>query len=356
MEAPLEIPAAPPTARSGLAFRALMVLAIALFGYVIFPFRTPLFLGAVLAAVLRGPLERAVLLLGGRRRVASALLVLLVLVVIVAPFASLVAFVTSETVVGLAYLRDTLGVHSVAELRGGELPSPLNAVVAPILSALHLSREQISNAAGWAVAWAQDAAPAVLASGGRAIVYTLVMLVALYFLLLDGKALRQWLWRISPLSAVQTEELASELRTVTRATVLGTLATATFQGVAAGLGYAVAGVPHAAFFGLLTSFVSFVPGIGTALVWAPAAATLWFTGHQAATFALAAWCIIVVVGAEQIGKPILLRGQVEMHTGLIFLALLGGLAMFGLLGIVIGPLIVAFFLAVMRIYQRDFKA
>jgi len=337
------------------AFLFLLFVALALFAYVIFPFRTPLFLAAVLSAVLKAPLERTVILFRGRRRVASAVIALVVLVVLVAPFISLVAFVTQETVVGLAYLRDTLGVHSVAELRGGALPRPLQMVVEPILSALHLSRDQISHAAGWAVAWAQDAAPAVLASGGRAVVYTLVMLVALYFLLLDGRALRDWLWRVSPLSAAQMEELSRELSKVTRATVLGTIATASFQGLAAGVGYAVLGVPHAAFFGLLTALVSFVPGIGTALVWGPAAATLWFTGHSLSTFLLIGWCLVVVVGAEQIGKPILLRGQVEMHTGLIFLALLGGLAMFGLLGIILGPLTFAFFLTVMRIYARDFS-
>jgi predicted PurR-regulated permease PerM len=65
---------------------------------------------------------------------------------------------------------------------------------------------------------------------------------------------------------------------------------------------------------------------------------------------------VVVVGAEQVGKPLLMRGQVQMHTGLIFLSLLGGLAMFGLLGILLGPLIVAFFLAMVRIYERDFRA
>jgi predicted PurR-regulated permease PerM len=79
-------------------------------------------------------------------------------------------------------------------------------------------------------------------------------------------------------------------------------------------------------------------------------------GRHPAAILLALFCLVVVVGAEQVGKPLLMRGQVQMHTGLIFLSLLGGLAMFGLLGILLGPLIVAFFLAMMRIYERDFRA
>jgi predicted PurR-regulated permease PerM len=129
-----------------------------------------------------------------------------------------------------------------------------------------------------------------------------------------------------------------------------------FQGVAAGAGYLFAGIPHAAFFGLLTAMVSFVPGVGTSLVWGPAAVSMWVGGRPVAAVMLALYCLVVVVGAEQVGKPLLLRGQVQMHTGLIFLSLLGGLAMFGLLGVLLGPLIVAFFLAMVRIYERDFRA
>jgi predicted PurR-regulated permease PerM len=99
-----------------------------------------------------------------------------------------------------------------------------------------------------------------------------------------------------------------------------------------------------------------VPGVGTSLVWIPAVASLWLGGRQFAAVLLALYCFVVVVGAEQVGKPLLLKGQVQMHTGLIFLSLLGGLAMFGLLGILLGPLIVAFFLAMVRIYERDFRA
>jgi predicted PurR-regulated permease PerM len=288
----------------------------------------------------------------GHRTISSALVSLAVLVLIVAPFAALVTFVTKESVVGLAYLRETLGVTSVSELRDADLPIALQRG----LEMVHLSREQVFDAAAKLVEIVQDAVPEIVASGSRAVLATLIMLIALYFLLLDGARVAQWALRVSPLEARQTQELIAEMRKVTRATVLGILATAVFQGVAAGTGYWVAGIPHAAFFGLLTAMVSFVPGVGTSLVWAPAAISLWVGGRPIGGVGLALYCLLVVVGAEQVGKPLLLRGQVQMHTGLIFLSLLGGLAMFGLLGILLGPLIVAFFLALVRIYERDFRA
>jgi len=334
----------------------LLLLSVGLLLYVAFPFRTPLFLAVVLAAVLHDPLARLTAVLHGRRTIAGALVTLAVLVVIVAPFASLVLFVSRESMTGLAYLRDTLGVTSVAELRGGPLPGPAQELLERVLRVLHVSREQVYEGITRMVGFAQAEMPAIIASGGRAILSTVIMLIALYFLLVEGARVVEWAWRVSPLDAQQTKELTAELRQVTRATVSGILATAVFQGVAAGIGFWTAGIPHAGFFGMLTSLVSFVPGVGTSLVWIPAVASLWLGGRHPAAVLLALFCLVVVVGAEQVGKPLLMRGQVQMHTGLIFLSLLGGLAMFGLLGILLGPLIVAFFLAMMRIYERDFRA
>jgi predicted PurR-regulated permease PerM len=338
--------------RPSRPFIALLLLATGLMLYVAWPFRTPLFLAIVLAAVLHGPLERLTVALRGNRTIAGAIVTLGVLVLIVAPFAALVTFVTEEGVKGLEYLRGTLGVSSVAELREAPLPEALDR----LLSFLHVSREQVYDAVAKVVDIVQSAMPAIVASGTRAVLATAIMLIALYFLLVDGASMVQWARRVSPLSARQTEELALELRKVTRATVTGIIFTAIFQGLAASLGYFLAGIPHAGFFGLLTAMVSFVPGVGTSLVWLPAAVSLWVAGHATKAILLSMFCLVVVVGAEQVGKPLLMRGQVRMHTGLIFLSLLGGLAMFGLLGVLLGPLIVAFFLAMMRIYERDFRA
>ena len=337
--------------RPSRPFIALLLLSVGLLLYVAWPFRTPLFLAVVLAAVLHDPLQRLTAALRGRRTVASAIVTLGVLVLIVAPFASLVAFVTREGMVGLDYLRRTLGVQSVAQLRSARLPEALDKA----LGVLHLTRDQVYDAVDRVVEIVQDATPGIVATGSRAVLATAIMLIALYFLLVEGGRVVEWFWRVSPLSARQTEELTAELRKVTRATVLGIIVTAVFQGVAAGFGYLFAGIPHPGFFGMLTAMVSFVPGVGTSLVWLPAVLSLWFGGHAWAAVLLALFCVVVVVGAEQVGKPLLMRGQVRMHTGLIFLSLLGGLAMFGLLGILLGPLIVAFFLAMMRIYERDFR-
>ena len=108
------------------------------------------------------------------------------------------------------------------------------------------------------------------------------------------------------------------------------------------------------FFGLLTVIGLFVPIVGTALVWAPIGIVLIATGRVAAGIVLLVFCAIVAVATDNLLKPLVMRGSIEMHIGLIFISVLGGLTAFGLIGVVTGPLVASFFLAMLRIYQRDY--
>jgi predicted PurR-regulated permease PerM len=226
------------------------------------------------------------------------------------------------------------------------------------LTVVHLTREQVRDFAGRAAVKAQELGPELLASSSRAVFHTALMLLAFYFLLVDGKRLIEWLWNVSPLEAQQTEELLREFHTVATGSIIGNVASAVLQGVLAGIGFAIFGIPHAMFFGLLVGLASFVPVVGTALVWVPAVLLLAFTGHTGAAIGLTIWCVIGVVGVEHAAKPFILRATSggEMHTGLLFLALLGGLEVFGILGVILGPLIVSFFISLMRMIERDARA
>ncbi|MFL5431222.1 MAG: AI-2E family transporter [Myxococcales bacterium] len=341
--------------KARITFGVLVLVASALFVLVIWPFRAPLFLAVVLAAVFQRPFERTSAFLRGRRKLASAVLTLGVFFAIVLPFASIAAFAVRESLVGLDYLRSELGVTNVTDLKSGQLPPRAEAAINRTLGVVHLNRAQVQEGITRVSEEIRTAAPELLASSGRAAFHTVVMLIALYFLLLEGAGLIEWLGTVSPLQARQTRELLTEFRKVSNASVVGSVVSALAQGILTAIGFAITGVPHALFFGLLTAIASFVPVVGTAIVWVPAVLLLGATGHMTAAIVLAAWCLVFVIGGEHVGKPLLLRGQVEMHTGLVFLSLLGGLEVFGLLGIIIGPLIVSFFLALMRMYRRDFQ-
>ncbi len=343
--------ARPRRARRALA--VLLAISAVLLGYVAWPYRGPLFIAAILAAAFQPALRKASRLLGGHRRAAGGVLTLLVLLVIIGPLATVVGFAVQQLLAGLAFVRDTLGVHRMSDLAHAQLPGGAQDLVARGLALAHVSREQVSAYADRALAGVQHAAPSVLAASGEAAVHTVVLLGAFYFLLLDGHRVVEWLAHVSPLRRAQTRELIESFRRTAVATLFGTVVAAVFQGLAAGIGYAVFGVPHPVFFGLLTALASFVPAVGTLMVWVPAALLLVATGHLAAGIGLVAWCLVTVVGAEHFGRPLLMGGSAEMHTGLVFLALLGGIEMFGLIGVLAGPLVVAFFLALARMSERE---
>jgi predicted PurR-regulated permease PerM len=343
-----------PTTRARRTFWALFVLAIALTIYVVWPFRAPLFLAAVLAAAFQPLLARTERLLKGRRRLAGALLTLLVLGAIVAPIASILAFIANETTAGLTWVRDSLGVQSVGDISLSRVPPQAQHAIDRILTTLHLSRGQVQTFAGKALDYAQVVGPALLGASVGALASAFIMLAAFFFLLVDGRHLIRLLGRISPLQAAQTEELLQEFANVSSATLVGAALTAVVQAVLATIGFAIARVPHAVFLGIATLVASFVPVVGTALIWIPVTLLLVLTGHVTAAIFVGAWCGVLLTAADNVVKPLAMRGKVEMHTGLVFLALLGGITMFGLLGIIAGPLVIAFLLALLRMYERDF--
>src|SRR6267378_8606114 len=198
--APVRPPLGPraPTMRARRTFWALFALAVALTAYVVWPFRSPLFLAAVLAAAFQPLLARTERMLKGRRRLAGALLTVLVLGAIVAPIASILAFIAQETTKGLTWVRDSLGVQSVGEISLSRVPPQAQHAIDSILSTLHLSREQVQGFAAKAVDYAQAAGPAILGASAGAVASTLIMLAAFYFLLVDGRRLIRVLGRISP--------------------------------------------------------------------------------------------------------------------------------------------------------------
>jgi predicted PurR-regulated permease PerM len=320
--------------RSQRAFWALFAVAFALTAAVMWPFRVPLLLAAVLASVTYGVFERLCRLFHGRRWAAALTVTLGLLVTLLGPVAALGTVAAQQLTRGLRFVREQLAQHAVSQ---------------------H-TLEQIERYAGTASSWAERGLHEVLSSSTQAAFHIAVTLLATYFLLIEGRRLVRWLRRVSPLEAEETEELLTQFRSVARATILGAAIAALYQAVAATAGYLLVGVPHAVFFGLLTLVASFVPLVGAPLVWLPMAVFLWVLGHHGSAVGLVVWCVVMVSSVEHIGKPVVLRrllhSREQMHTGLVFLSLLGGVYMFGPVGLVLGPLVVAFFLAMVRMYEH----
>ena len=183
-----------------------------------------------------------------------------------------------------------------------------------------------------------------------------VMLYALFFFLVGGRQIMARLLYLMPLSDAEESRLVAKGMSVTRATLKGTFIIGIIQGGLAGIAFAIAGIKGAAFWGTIMGVLSIIPGVGAALVWIPAVIWLLISGHTGAAIGLGAWCAIVVGTVDNLLRPRLVGSDTKMSDLTILVSTLGGLAMFGAVGIVIGPLIAGLASTVWDIYGVEFAA
>jgi predicted PurR-regulated permease PerM len=213
---------------------------------------------------------------------------------------------------------------------------------------------QLPQAAATHSGQAAAAVGGVLSATGSFLFQAAMMLIALFFFLVDGRKLVAWLSDVVPLKRGQLAELLGDFRRVAVAVLFSTIATAGLQAIVALGGYLIARVPNTIFFTLATFLVALIPAVGAASAVVLVALLKLATGHTVAAIFLLVWGVVVVALIDNLAKPLFMRGGMEIHGAVIFFALIGGLAVFGAIGLVAGPLIVSFLIAVVRIYQRDF--
>ncbi|HET6884410.1 MAG TPA: AI-2E family transporter [Pirellulales bacterium] len=180
-----------------------------------------------------------------------------------------------------------------------------------------------------------------------------VMIVALYYFLADGPAMIKSFMRLSPLDDRYEEQLLREFSTVSRAVVVATLLSAVVQGLLAGVGYLFAGLGSVALLTMLTMLFSLVPFVGGTAVWVPCCLWLFLEGRIPAAVLLALYCIIVVSMSDNVIKPLVLQGQSNLHPLLALLSVLGGVKALGPIGVVVGPMVVAFLQALLKMVQIE---
>ena len=269
-----------------------------------------------------------------------------------------VAWVTAGSVIGYVLTREAVSIGAVLKnkIDLGSFEGLVGPRAARFFDTLGMSRHAMMQAISHKVAIAADdlgrAAGLVLQTTGAMVLGLLIGLMTMYYVLIEWANLAVKIERVLPLDPRHTRLLILEFRDVGRSAMVGSIATAVIQGVLGGITYAVAGVPHAVTFALLTFVGSFLPAIGTGLVWIPLGLYLIFTGHLLAGVLLLVFCAVIVVGvSDYVIRPRLV-GKDE-HPLLTLLALLGGLEVFGLPGLLVGPILMSLFVAMLRIYERE---
>ena len=335
----------------------LVLLVTLLFLAVTWPFLKPLILGALLAGLCR-PLYRWVTrLLRGRRSLAAVITLVILFCVVAGPLSAFVSLVVQQALAvsneAIPWVQQHLGGASGFNAHDWLVQRfPSLGDYVPEQDELMDGVARAAKATGgFLVAGATQ-----LTAGTATFVLNLfVMLYAMFFFLRDGSIILQKILYYTPLDQEDEDRVLERLVSVTRATIKGTLVIGIIQGALAGMGFWVAGLDGAAFWGTIMAVLSVVPGIGAALIWVPAVIYLYVIGQALTATLLLAWCVAVVGTVDNLLRPTLVGKDAKMPDLLILIGTLGGLFLFGPIGFIVGPLVCALFLTVWDIYGTTFK-
>lgn len=335
-------------------FFALLFAVTLAFIWLIRGFLQPIFWAVALGIVVFPLHEWIERKLAPRESLAAITSVLLVVVIVILPLVGIAAAVTGEA--AALYQRiSTRGVEIAGLVAEAQEHVPQ---VAAALERLGLDPARIeSQVSSAAITASQFIASRVFAIGQdtiRIAIFFVLMLYLLFFFLRDGRRLLDGLVHALPLGDQRERHLLERFAEVSRATIKGTVVVGIVQGAIGGIAFALLGIGAPVLWGVIMALLSILPAIGPSLVWLPAAIILFVNGEIASGIVLVAVGVLVIGFIDNLLRPILVGRDTRMPDYLILLSTLGGLAGFGLAGIIIGPIIAAFFLSIWQMAEHEF--
>jgi predicted PurR-regulated permease PerM len=336
------------------ALVAVVVGSFAAAAWVAHPLWVAILLGVVMAVSVHRPYQALLGRIGERRATWAAAILTLGSGVLVGVAGTLVLITLSNELMRLVAHIDAHGnAGSLAGLIGERAAAGVRDLGIDTERVFAWMRRELEAAASYMA----TLAAIVVRTASYAILALIVSLLTMYHVLLEGPGLARRIERIAPLEPRHTRSLILEAREVGRDAFLGTLATSAIQGGLAGVGYAALGVPQPVTWAVATALASFLPLIGTLVVWIPLSIFLVLDGHPVRAIMLVSWGVLVVTSlADYVIRPRIVGARGHSHPLLTLIALLGGLEVFGLAGLIIAPIVMSVFVAAFRIYEREVRA
>lgn len=336
------------------AFLLLLGLVSLAFLWVLWPYYSAVFWGAIFALVFSSLYARLLRAMPGKPTLAALLTVGLILVLVVLPASLIAAMLVQEA--GSVYQRVQSGELSFSRYFQqvyDALPVWMRSLLDRFgLDNFSLIQQRLSDSLTQA---SQFLARQVLSLGQNTfgfLVSFFVMVYLLFFFLRDGASLSRRIKDALPLGEDIKRNLSGKLTTVIRATVKGNIVVAMLQGALGGLIFWFLGIHAPVLWGTLMVFLSLLPAVGAALVWLPVAIYFLATGALWKGALLMAYGVLVIGLVDNVLRPVLVGKDTKMPDYVVLVSTIGGISLFGLNGFVIGPLVAAMFIAVWDLFAR----
>lgn len=332
-------------------------LVAAVILYLFYRLMTPFFLPIAWAAVLVIIFFPGYRWLLGRLKspvLASLIACLLIFVIIIVPSVYMLAALLGEAADALATVNQLYQSGELKNILTVKFPfwNAIREKLAAFPQLANLDFETVlSEVSNFISETIGDQAATVIANVGLTILHFILMLFSMFFFFRDGDKIVLALKRITPLTPEQVTDLYDRLRGIIEGMIYGEVIVAIIQGTLGGILFAVFGISSPVFWGAVMAFLAFIPLLGPFLIYIPAGVFLILSGATVKGIALIAIGIVVISQIDNILRPLLFKGRTRMHTLLLFFAILGGLYMFGLIGIVLGPLVAAVFVSLLQVFE-----
>jgi len=332
-----------------------MVAAIsAVFLTMIHQFLMPIFMAGLVSAMASPAHKWITRRIGGRENIGSVLTVLAVVFLILGPLAILVSIVVAQAIsVGQSVTPFVQGLINEPTVMSKFLEK--TPYYEQILPYRDLIIEKAGEAVGNITTFLINSLSSVTRLTVNAIFGSIIMLYTMFYFLTMGDTLLQKILYFLPLRDKDERRLLGHFTSVARATIKGTLIIGVMQGTICGFSFFLADVEGPVFWGTVMAVTSIIPAFGTAIVWVPALVILALTGHISGVIILLVGCGAIAGNLDNVVRPRLVGKDTEMHDLYILFSTLGGISMFGILGIIIGPIIAALFITTWEIYGDSFK-
>jgi predicted PurR-regulated permease PerM len=337
-----------------LAFAGLALL-LYLLGAILEPFLVPLAWAGVIAIATFPLYERLLGRLGDREGRTAGVMVLGVALVIIVP-AAVLAFLMAEEA-GRLYrtLNEATAGGGLVDLEGLQRHPAFGPPVRKAtewLGRLGVNLDaDLAPAAKGAMKFIANFAASAVKNVLLFLLQLFIVVFSLFFLYRDGRRIQRGFWSVLPVEEKEKRALEGIVTRILPSVLTGVLLTALVQGFLGGIGFWISGLPSPIFFGALICVASLLPVVGTMLVWLPGALYLLFQGMTGWGIFLLAWGFLVVGSSDNILRPLLSRKQSGLPVSLLMLGSLGGLFAFGLVGVILGPVVIGISLALLEMYK-----